>query len=99
MRFFVTLAALSCLLALGQADVKVTIENEAGQTESYNSYECYRVSRKFNAPNNKIKSVGGAVSYYSDSDCKKGVFLDVAGDGTVFPVKDQIKSFRVTRYD
>ncbi|KAJ1913062.1 hypothetical protein GGH13_002782 [Coemansia sp. S155-1] len=99
MRFFVILPALGCMLALCHAAVKVTLTNEAGEKESYTKNECYRVGRKFVGSKNKIVSTGGAVSYYSDSACKNGVFLDVAGDGTVFDIPSPIKSFMVRRYD
>ncbi|KAJ2061338.1 hypothetical protein GGI08_002873 [Coemansia sp. S2] len=100
MRFFVLLAVLSCLLALCHAARTVTFENALRQRETYHSddYYCHRVGRKFHNPFNKASAIGGATTYFSDSECKVGVLIDPVGKGEFLDIPSRIKSYRAFKW-
>ncbi|KAJ2324754.1 hypothetical protein GGI00_005235, partial [Coemansia sp. RSA 2681] len=83
MRYFIVLVVLSCLLAVCNAYRKVTLKNEEGVEETYESDDryCHRVGRKFNGKKNYARVTGGPTRYYEDSECKKWVLTDNNGDG------------------
>ncbi|KAJ1821522.1 hypothetical protein GGH91_000801 [Coemansia sp. RSA 2671] len=100
MRFFVVLAALSCMLALCHAARKVTFNNWQGQQETYYSddYHCHRVGRKFHSPQNWAAATGGPTAYYIDSECNVGTVIDPNGKGAFVQVSSPIKGYRAIKF-
>ncbi|KAJ1825334.1 hypothetical protein GGH91_001425 [Coemansia sp. RSA 2671] len=96
MRYFVILAILSCILALCHAAREVVLKNADGEEETYNSddFFCHRVGRKFHSPENEAVATGGPVMYYSDSECRKRVNVDLDGEGESIHVASRIKAYR-----
>ncbi|KAJ2493176.1 hypothetical protein IWW37_000826 [Coemansia sp. RSA 2050] len=96
MRYFVVLAILSCLLALCHAAREIVLTNAEGKEEIYDSddYYCHRVGRKFHSPENEAVATGGPVIYYSDSECRKWVHVDLDGEGEPIHVASHIKAYR-----
>ncbi|KAJ2438646.1 hypothetical protein GGF42_008228, partial [Coemansia sp. RSA 2424] len=96
MRYFAILVVLSCLLALCSAYRKVTLKNEAGEKETYESDDryCHRVGRKYHGKKNHARVSGGVVAYFSDSECKQWLEIDYATTKEYRTIKSPIKAYR-----
>ncbi|KAJ2748630.1 hypothetical protein H4R27_006127 [Coemansia aciculifera] len=101
MRFFIILAILSCVLALCHAAREVTLRNAKGEEETYDSddYNCYAVGRLFYSPDNEAIAIGGPTMYFSDSQCRKRVGVDLDGEGEVLKIASRIKAFRALNFE
>ncbi|KAJ2043040.1 hypothetical protein H4S04_006978 [Coemansia sp. S16] len=101
MRFFVILAILSCILALCHAAREITLRNAEGEEDTYNSddYYCHRVGRMFLSSDNEAIATGGPTMYYSDSQCRKRVSVDLDGEGEVIKVASRIKAYRALNFE
>ncbi|KAJ1919386.1 hypothetical protein LPJ71_001542, partial [Coemansia sp. S17] len=52
----------------------------------------------FHNPFNKASAIGGATTYFSDSECKVGVLIDPVGKGEFLDIQSPVKSYRAFKW-
>ncbi|KAJ2467194.1 hypothetical protein GGI03_001696 [Coemansia sp. RSA 2337] len=86
---------LTCTAAGKRA---VTTGRKTLETYHSDDYHCHRVGRKFHNPFNKASAIGGATTYFSDSECKVGVLIDPVGKGEFLDIPSRVKSYRAFKW-